>query len=103
MWLAGRGPDRAERDAARVRGLLRARGVRRCSAPCSEFLTLVPELSESGMSVVELVARGGTNREVADQLYRSPHTINAHLRHVFTELGIRSRIELARLAVERST
>jgi len=30
------------------------------------------------MAVVELVARGGTNREVADQLYLSPHTINAH-------------------------
>jgi DNA-binding CsgD family transcriptional regulator len=91
----------AERDAARVRGLLRARGVRR-SSPNARSSSRWPELSESEMAVVELVARGGTNREVADQLYLSPHTINAHLRHVFTKLGIRSRIELARLAVERS-
>jgi DNA-binding CsgD family transcriptional regulator len=92
----------AERDAARVRGLLRARGVRR-SSPNARSSSRWPELSESEMAVVELVARGGTNREVADQLYLSPHTINAHLRHVFTKLGIRSRIELARLAVERLT
>jgi DNA-binding CsgD family transcriptional regulator len=92
----------AERDAARVRGLLRTRGVRR-SSPNARSSSRWPELSESEMAVVELVARGGTNREVADQLYLSPHTINAHLRHVFAKLGIRSRIELARLAVERST
>jgi DNA-binding CsgD family transcriptional regulator len=48
-----------------------------------------------------LVARGATNREVADQLYLSPNTINAHLRHVFAKLDIRSRVEFARLAAER--
>ena len=51
--------------------------------------------------MVDLVAEGATNREVAEQLYVSPHTVNAHLRHVFTKLGIRSRVELARLAADR--
>jgi DNA-binding NarL/FixJ family response regulator len=90
----------AERDAARVRGLLRARGVRRAT-PSAPSSSRWPELSESELAVVELVARGATNREVADQLYLSPHTINAHLRHVFAKLGIRSRVELARLAGDR--
>jgi DNA-binding CsgD family transcriptional regulator len=60
-----------------------------------------PELSESEVAVVQLVARGATNREVGAQLYLSPHTINAHLRHIFSKLGIRSRVQLARLAGER--
>jgi DNA-binding CsgD family transcriptional regulator len=51
--------------------------------------------------VVSLVAQGATNREVADRLYLSTYTVNSHLRHVFAKLGIRSRVELARLAAER--
>jgi len=47
--------------------------------------------------------QGATNREVAERLYLSPYTVNSHLRHVFTKLGIRSRVELARLATERRT
>jgi DNA-binding CsgD family transcriptional regulator len=41
-----------------------------------------------------------TNRQVAGQLYVSPHTVNAHLRHAFFKLDINSRVELARLAIE---
>jgi FixJ family two-component response regulator len=41
---------------------------------------------------------GLTNREVAERLFVSPHTVNSHLRHVFAKLGINSRVELARLA-----
>lgn len=90
----------AERDAARVRSLLRTRGVRPPmggprSAPGW------PELTESELAVVSLVARGATNREVAERLFLSPYTVNSHLRHVFTKLGIRSRVELAHLATSR--
>ena len=60
-----------------------------------------PELTESELSVVSLVAQGATNREVAERLCLSPYTVNSHLRHVLTKLGIRSRVELARLAAER--
>jgi DNA-binding CsgD family transcriptional regulator len=90
----------AERDIARLRRRLRERGMRRGSGggrSSSEW----PELSSSEFAVVRLVARGATNREVADRLFLSPYTVNSHLRHVFTKLGIRSRVELARLAAER--
>ena len=92
----------AERDAARVRSLLRARGVRPPGGvphPAPDW----PELTESEFAVVSLVAQGATNREVADRLYLSPYTVNSHLRHVFTKLGLRSRVELARLAAQRGT
>ena len=45
--------------------------------------------------------QGATDREVAQRLYISAHTVNSHLRHVFAKLGIRSRVELARRAGER--
>ena len=51
--------------------------------------------------MVSLVARGATNREVAERLFLSPYTVNSHLRHVFAKLGIRSRVELTRLATAR--
>ena len=90
----------ATRHAARVRRLLRQRGIRRQEArsqPSSRW----PELSESELAVVKLVATGATNRHVGEQLFLSPHTVNAHLRHIFAKLGIRSRVELARITAER--
>ena len=90
----------AERDAARVRSLLRARGIRPpVSGPRSA--PDWPELTESEFTVVSLVAQGATNREVAERLFLSPYTVNSHLRHVFVKLGIRSRVELTRLAAAR--
>lgn len=89
----------AERDAARVRSLLRARGARPPAAGARAARSW-PELTESEFTVVSLVVEGATNREVAEQLYLSPYTVNSHLRHVFAKLGIRSRTELVRRAAQ---
>ena len=40
---------------------------------------------------------------MGEQLFLSPHTVNAHLRRIFAKLGIRSRVELARLTAQRDT
>jgi DNA-binding NarL/FixJ family response regulator len=92
----------AERDAARIRSLMRARGARP-PASGSRSAPEWPELTESEFAVVSLVSQGATNREVAERLYLSPYTVNSHLRHVFTKLGIRSRTELAHIAATRVT
>lgn len=47
--------------------------------------------------VAELVTRGLTNKEIADQLYLSHRTVGAHLRSVFTKLGATRRGQLAGL------
>jgi DNA-binding CsgD family transcriptional regulator len=90
----------ADRDAARVRSLLRARGVRPAAGGPRQAADW-PELTESEFAVVTLVARGATNREVAERLFLSPYTVSSHLRHVFVKLGIRSRAELAHVATAR--
>jgi DNA-binding CsgD family transcriptional regulator len=60
-------------------------------------------MTESELSVVRLAADGFTNREIAERLYVSPHTVSGHLRHAFEKLGINSRVALARLATEQIT
>ena len=58
-------------------------------------------LTDSERDVAVLVARGLTNREVAAQIFVSPHTVSFHLRKVYRQFGVSSRVELTRLLVER--
>jgi DNA-binding CsgD family transcriptional regulator len=60
-------------------------------------------MTKSELAVAQLVANGLTNREVAERLFVSPHTVNTHLRQVFAKLEVKSRVDLARLATERSS
>lgn len=55
------------------------------------------ELTPHQRRIAELVAGGATNREVAARLVLSPRTVDHHLRNIFARLGIRSRVELARI------
>jgi DNA-binding CsgD family transcriptional regulator len=57
-------------------------------------------MTDSELAVVQLVADGLTNKEVAERLYISPHTVSGHLRHAFDKLGITSRVALTRIATE---
>ena len=57
-------------------------------------------LTDAELRVAELVAGGLTNRNIADYLNLSPHTVDAHLKHIYTKLTIHSRVELTVLALE---
>ena len=48
------------------------------------------------------MASGLTNKVIAEQLGLSPHTVDAHLKHIFTKLGIHSRVELTVRAVKQT-
>jgi DNA-binding CsgD family transcriptional regulator/tetratricopeptide (TPR) repeat protein len=87
-------------DAGRVRSRLRELGVRRRLVAGDRETNGWAALTSSELTVARLVAEGLTNREVAERLFVSPHTVSSHLRHVFSKLGITSRVELARLASE---
>ncbi|WP_461079593.1 LuxR C-terminal-related transcriptional regulator [Streptomyces deserti] len=54
-------------------------------------------LTPQQLRIVRYVAEGATNREVALSLSVSTRTVDYHLRNVFAALGVRSRVELARM------
>ena len=58
--------------------------------------TRVEGLTPAERRVAALVAEGRTNREVAAALFLGERTVETHLTHVYTKLGVRSRAELAR-------
>ncbi|MBQ1023706.1 LuxR family transcriptional regulator [Micromonospora sp. C95] len=57
------------------------------------------DLSDIERMVASLVSQGLTNQQIASLVFRSPHTVNYHLRRIFRKLDIRSRVELARLTL----
>ena len=58
-------------------------------------------LTGAEAEVAGLVSYGITNHEIADRLFLSPHTVNSHLRHIYSKLAINSRTELARMVAEQ--
>jgi DNA-binding CsgD family transcriptional regulator len=58
-------------------------------------------LSPREQSVVRLVARGLTNRQIAAELVISVKTVEVHLGHIFTKLEVSTRTQLAAKLAER--
>jgi DNA-binding CsgD family transcriptional regulator len=93
--------DTFERLAAtpwevRARSELAATGETRRSRPARAR----PELTPREVQIARLVRAGATNREIAAQLFLSPRTIDYHVHKILTTLGVRSRIDLARLSLD---
>jgi DNA-binding CsgD family transcriptional regulator len=88
-------------DARRVARALRPLGVERRVVMRPREKTGWGSLTDSELKVADLIAAGATNRNVAEQLHLSPHTVSTHVRNAFAKLGINSRHELTQL-VRRS-
>ncbi len=71
---------------------LDASGERRRSAAVSR-----EHLTPRELQIAVAVAEGGSNREVAAELFLTPKTVEFHLTRVYRKLGVRSRTELVRL------
>jgi DNA-binding NarL/FixJ family response regulator len=58
-------------------------------------------LSGREIEVLELVARGGSNKELARELHLSEATVKSHLIHIFEKLGVTDRTAAVTVAIEK--
>jgi DNA-binding NarL/FixJ family response regulator len=90
---------RAIRAAARGEPVLApsvtARLMQRAQTPARTAL------SGREIEVLELVARGGSNKELARDLHLSEATVKSHLIHIFDKLGVTDRTAAVTVALER--
>ena len=84
-------------DARRVGRELRRLGVERRIVSQPRAKTGWDSLTDSELTVVNLIAQGATNQSVATQLHLSLHTVKTHVHNAFAKLGINSRAQLAQL------
>ncbi len=59
------------------------------------------QLTPREMEVIQLLAEGLSNKEIAQMLFISPRTVNFHLDNIYSKLGVNSRTEAAIYALRR--
>jgi predicted ATPase/class 3 adenylate cyclase/DNA-binding CsgD family transcriptional regulator len=74
----------------------RGRGQRK--RPASGWASLTP----TERDVVRLVSEGLANNDIATRLFVSPRTVQTHLTHVYTKLGLSSRVQLVQEAARHT-
>jgi DNA-binding CsgD family transcriptional regulator len=84
-------------DARRVGRALRGLGVERRIVSQPRAKTGWDSLTDAELTVVNLIAQGATNRDVATQLHLSLHTVKNHVHNAFAKLDINSRAQLTQL------
>jgi DNA-binding CsgD family transcriptional regulator len=91
-WAEGAALSIGEAIACAQRG----RGQRK--RPTSGWASLTP----TERDVVRLVSEGLANNDIATRLFVSPRTVQTHLTHVYTKLGLKSRVQLVQEAARHS-
>lgn len=73
-------------------------------APTSSFVSSATqtELTEREIEVLRLIAKGATNREIAEQLVISEGTVKNHISNILSRLGLRDRTQAALYARENA-
>jgi DNA-binding NarL/FixJ family response regulator len=91
-WAEGAALSAEEAIAYAQRG----RGPRK--RPTSGWASLTP----TERDVIRLVSEGLANNDIATRLFVSPRTVQSHLTHVYTKLGLTSRTQLAQEAARHA-
>ncbi|MFD4603238.1 AAA family ATPase [Streptomyces sp. NPDC058464] len=86
--------------AAAAGSELRASGAAPAPADAADA-GLLEQLTAQQQQIVQLAARGLSNREIGERLFLSPRTVGSHLYNVYPKLGISSRHQLRDLVADR--
>ena len=62
----------------------------------------VPHLTDREQQVLELLANGKSNKEIARLLFISPKTVSVHRRNIMTKLGVHNSFELIRYITQHN-
>lgn len=81
--------------------VLRMAGTRASSTPDQDKLPPVEPLTAREQEVLQLLAQGLNNRAIAEALYVSDRTVQAHLTNIFAKMGVSSRLEAVLSAIRR--
>ena len=68
--------------------------------PAAQMEQLVEPLSERELEILALIARGDSNKEIAEQLVIAEGTVKNHVTHILGKLGVRDRTQAALKARE---
>jgi two-component system, NarL family, response regulator NreC len=98
---AGRQLVRAIRMAAEGKTYLEPTLGARLAADAAAARRSAPELTERELGVLRLIARGHTNREIAERLFLSVRTVEGHRARIQRKLGRSRRSDLVDYALER--
>ena len=88
--------DAAERELRQL-----GHHIHRRSQPAAPDSTGVDALTRRELEIARRIVDRRTNREIAEELFLSPKTVETHIRNIFAKLGADSRVEVARI-VERA-
>ena len=82
-------------DTSRIPGLSELTGIGEISSAQREQYRLTPRETD----VLNWLAKGKTNRDIAEILGMSPRTVNKHLEHIFIKLGVETRSAAVGMAI----
>jgi DNA-binding CsgD family transcriptional regulator len=111
LWSATQNAERFSEAIADVRAICQPLGARhalRRAERLSASLAIVPSVSQqnpAGLSnreveVLQLLAAGLTNREIAARLFVSPYTVKRHVSNILTKIDVATRAAAARFAAD---
>lgn len=92
------------RDEAPISGIMAAKILNEFTSIASsgdKVNAAIDQLSERELKILEMVSKGMTNQEIADQLFLSENTIKKYISNILNKLQVNNRVEAAMLAVRK--